>query len=434
MEIWQGLILLLSLACLLLIGVPVGFSLGLVSLLGLFLFWGGTAAFSVLGATSFSSVRVFLLAAVPLFMLMAEFIMYTGIARDALRVLDKWLGRLPGGLAITTTAVCTVFGAVTGFAPATVAAVGSIAIPEMLERGYDKKLAVGAVGGGAALAILIPPSGLMIIYGSLAEVSVGKLFFAGILPGLVSSLLFMIYIIIKAVRNPRFAPIMQQKVQWRERLTSIPSILPVMMIIFLVLGVIYLGIATPTEAAALGVLGAFCLATFNRTLSWLNFQAALERTARLTCMIFLIIIAAGAFSQVISYLQIPTRLAEFVVAQQASRWTILASIMLMCIILGMFLDAASIIIIVVPIILPITTALGFDPMWFGILIMINMEIATLTPPVGLNLFVLKGVAEQQVSLGEIIRGVTPFITLHACTLLLVVIFPPLVFWLPGMMR
>jgi C4-dicarboxylate transporter DctM subunit len=435
MEWWQSAIFLFGgLILLLATGLHIAFALGIMAIVGMLFFWGGIPTLSVLGITGFTNIASFSFTAVPMFIFMAELVLFTDINRKAMVSIEMWFGRMPGSLAITSTAVATLFGAASGFAPATAAALGPMAIPEMLKRGYDKGLAVGTIGGGASLDILIPPSILMILYGMLAEVSVGRLYFAGIIPGLVSSAMFMLYIAIRARLNPRWAPAVNVSYSWKEKISSLINLVPLGLLIFLVLVVIYLGVCTVTEAAALGAIGALVLAIMFRALTWPNLRSALLSTARTTGMLFLIIIAAAAFTQVMVYLQIPAQLAELVSSQGISRWMVLILSQLLLGVLGCFLDAGSILLVTTPIFAPVMKALGFDLIWFGIICMINMELATLTPPVGLNLFVLKAISPPEISFNDIVRGCAPFMAMHCLTMLTIAVFPALALWLPGLMK
>lgn len=435
MEWWLVTILMFAglLTLLLVLRMPVAFSLGIMGALGAFFWWGGIDSLQVWALTAFRSVGSFILLPIPMFILMAEVIIVTGISARAFGALEKLAGRTRGSLAHSTVVLTAIFGAVTGFSPASCAAIGPIAIPEMLKRGYDKKLAIGVVGGGAALAILIPPSALMVLYGGLAEVSIGKLFMAGIIPGLVSTLLFLGWVGFRGIVDPAGVPRGAEAAPLKDRLTGLAHLLPLGFIIFMVLGTIYLGITTPSESAAIGTLAALLLAAGYRVLNWSTIRTVLLRTIQVNAMLFAIIFCAKFFTQVLAYLQVPAILARIITALPVPGWVIIASMMLLVIIMGCFMDPASIMCVTVPIFIPVVITLGFDPLWFGILFMINSELATLTPPVGLNLFVLMGIVPKGITIMDIVKGCLPFLLLHALTMVIVAVVPQLALWLPSTM-
>jgi len=421
------------LVLLLTIRMPVAISLGIMGTIGTYLWWGGWKSLSILAVTSFDSVASFILGPIPMFILMAEIIVVTGISASAFRALERLSGGMRGSLAHSTVVITTIFGAVTGFSPASCAAIGPIAIPEMLKRNYDKKLAVGVVGGGAALAILIPPSILMVVYGGLADVSVGKLFIAGIIPGLLSMTLFIAWIVFRGIANPAAVPIGETVPGLKERLSGLIHLMPLAAIIFIVLGTIYFGISTPSESAAIGVLAALAMAAGYKVINWPTMRDVLLRTVQVNAMLFAIIFCAKFFTQVLAYVQVPAILAEIITSFPVSRWVIMSAIMALIVVMGAFMDPASILAVTVPIFIPVITALGFDPLWFGIMMMINCELATLTPPVGLNLFVLLGIVPEGITIMDIFKGCLPFLLLHTVSMIIVAVVPDLALWLPSLM-
>jgi tripartite ATP-independent transporter DctM subunit len=432
MEWWlAGSILFFGLVLFLISGLPVAFSLGCLSMIAMFILWGFDGLIT-LATTAFTTNINFLLIAIPLFIFMGECIAVSGIGEDAFKMIDAWLGFLPGGIAVTTVATCTVFGAVTGFAPASIAAIGPVTIPEMLRRGYDKGFAVGAIATAGGIAIIIPPSILMVIYAFLAEVSVGKLFYGGVIPGLILAAIIITSIVIRASLNPKLAPY-RKKSSWRERIRLSIYISPFACLILLVLGTIWGGIATPTEAAALGALGGLILLCFYGRFNWQILKGILLATVRINCMVMFILIGATLFTQVLAYIGFTAKLAQFVVSLEVSKWLVLGFIMLAIFFLGCLMDAGSILFITIPIFLPIVKMLGFDLLWFGIVILINLEISTITPPVGLNLYVLKGISPPQVSMKDIIRGSAPYWIIDALSLIFIVLFPATVTWLPNIL-
>jgi len=432
MEWWlAGVILFLALVVILASGIPVAFGLGFLSVIAMYLLWGFPGLINV-ASTAYSTNDHFMLIAVPLFIFMGECIAVSGMGKDAFEMIDTWLGFLPGGIAVTCVGTCTIFGAVTGFSPATCAALGPVTIPEMLRRGYDKGFAVGAIATGAGIAIIIPPSTLMVIYGFLAEVSIGKLFLAGVIPGLILSAVIIISIIIRASLNPRLAPY-RKRSNWSERIRKSVYVAPFVILILLVLGTIWGGIATPTEGAALGASGGLVLLRMYKRLNWPTFRRILLATVQVNCMVMFILIGATLFTTVLAYVGFTAKLSASVTSLPISKWYIFAFMMLTIFFMGCVMDPGSILFITIPIFLPIIQKLGFDPLWFGIVMLLNLEIATITPPVGLNLYVLKGIAPPEVTLNDIIRGCAPYWAIDAIALLIIILFPALATWLPNLM-
>ena len=430
---WELIAILMfgGLLVLLATGLPVAFSLGGIGLAAAFLIWGPKGAI-VLASTAYDAGENYLLIALPLFILMGETAVVSGVTRGAFKATDAIAGRLPGGLAITTIGTACIFGAVSGASSAACAAVGTMALPEMFRRGYDKGLAVGAVGGGAVLDILIPPSVAMVVYGYLSGVSIGKLFFAGFVPGFVSAGMFSLYIMLRCLLNPRLAP-ERSRAGLKETMTSLVGLLPLLTLIVVALGSIWFGIATASEAAGIGAFGSMLLALGYRTLNWQAMKKIMLSTARMSCMIFTILIGATFFTQILVYVGVAASLAEVVIGLQLPAWVIVTAMMLILIFLGCFIDTGSMLFITTPIFMPVVHKLGLDPLWFGILVMMACELATLTPPVGFNLFVLKGVAPEM-SFADIVKGVAPYWFLVLGTMVLCGIFPILVTWLPDLMK
>ena len=434
MEWWLiGIICFVFLLVLLVMVIPVAFSLCFVSLVVMYFLWGFDGLMTV-ATSAYSTNASFLLIAIPLFIFMGECVAVSGIGNDAFKMIDIWLGWLPGGVAITAVGCCTIFGAVTGFAPATCSALGPGIIPEMIRRKYDKGLGLGALAGGAGLAIIIPPSILMIIYGSLAEISVGRLFYAGVIPGLIIAGIFVLYIIVRAVLNPEMAPPPERTNSGlAAKLRASVYILPLLLLVFLVLGSIWGGVASPSEAAALGAFGSICLLVFYRKLNWDTLSRILLATIQVNCMVMFILIGGTLFTQIMAGTGFASELASWVTSLPVSRWFIFALMQLLIILAGCLMDPASILFIFTPIYLPIVKVLGFDLYWFGILTMINCGIATITPPVGIVLYVLKGVSPPEVTLKDIIEGSAPYWLLYLLGMVPVIFFQGLVTWLPNML-
>ena len=435
MEPWMiAILLFIGIIALLLTGLPVSFSLGFTGLVALYFLWGGTESWVLLANGAFTNISSFILVAIPLFVLMGEIVFFTGLSDRIYRGLETWLGKLPGGLAVTAVAASAMFGATTGFSVTTTATLGSVATFGMLDRGYNKGLATGSVMGGAALGILIPPSTLLILYGSLSGVSVAKLLIGGIMPGLMLTVLFAIYIIIRCTVKPAYGPVSNEQITWKQKFEGLREVLPLMVIIFVVLGVIWFGIASPSEGAGVGVMGCLLLALAYRRLTWSNLRKALLATARVNGMIFLILIAVGVFSEVLAYSGATRQIAEFASNLPISRWLVLIMMQIVITMLGCFMDPASIMFITMPVFLPIIDVLGFERLWFGILCMMNLELGTLTPPFGLNCFVMKSVVQDRLSLTDIFWGAIPFALLHAVGMIFVMIWPQIAVWLPGLLK
>jgi C4-dicarboxylate transporter DctM subunit len=436
MEWWLiGLASITLLIILIMMKLPIGFSLGLVGMAGMFVLWKGSTGLSVTGGIAFRAASSFVMSAVPLFILMAETLVFTGQTEKAFAAVERLFGKARGAVAYTTTIGAVVFGAISGYSPATCAVFGSIAIPEMVQRGYSKKLAVGVVGGTAALSILIPPSILMVIFGGLGDVSIGRLFFGGMIPGLLGGALCLAFVKVWAMVYPDSVPSGEVEGTLQDRLRGLVHLLPLLGMVVVVLGTIYFGICTPTEAAGLGTVGALVLAAANRKLNWPNLRSALLNSIRTNCMVFTVVVGASIFTAVLSYMQVPARLSQFVTLLPLSRWWLIIAMMVVILAMGCFMDPASIICLTTPIFVPVISALGFDPVWYGILLMINIECATLTPPVGMNLFVLMKVVDpKEVSASDVILGVFPFVAFHVLNMVLIMLFPQLVIWLPTLMK
>jgi len=413
------------------LGSPIFVSLGLSGITGIYLIMGMRGLFQ-LPSSIFSQLNSFILVAIPLFILMGELIFVTGVGRDIFHIFSKWLNNIPGGLAIATIYSSALFGAMCGVSIAGVAAIGTLAIPEMLNRGYNKPLAAGSVAASGALAVLIPPSISFILYGSLSAVSVSKLFIGGIIPGLVLATMMAIYVLIKVWRNPKLAPKEFENVTWKEKITPLIKLWPAIVLILSVLGTIYTGVCTPTESGAIGVAGALLITIINRRLNWESFKTAVLKAARISASLLIILACAYTFSQFLNIIRLPEKVAIWATSLQVPGLVVILISMLLLIILGCLIDGASLIIVTTPILLPTVLALGFDPLWYGILVVLNVEIAVITPPVGLNLYTLKSITDR-VTLKEILIGTAPYILIDAACLILFMLVPKLALWLPGTM-
>jgi tripartite ATP-independent transporter DctM subunit len=429
-----ALLLFGSLLLLLALGVPVAFAMGGISLIFGFLFWDGLPSINAFSLGTYGKVTEFVLSAVPLYILMAAILQFSDLADDLYEAVYRWLGGLRGGLAAGTTIIASIFAAMVGIASVATATLGLTARPSMLKRGYDDKMILGVIIAGGALGILIPPSIIMIIYATEAHVSAGAMFIGGILPGILAALIFISYVLIKCGLNSNLGPALgsNERFTWSEKINSLKGIALPLFVIVLVLGSIYTGAATPTEAAAVGVVGALLSAAVKGKLTKENIKKIFSMTVRINSMVFWIIIGAVAYSRIVAVTGVGSWFADLVTGLGVNPWITLIGILLVFFILGMFIDPAGIILITGPLFLPVVTQLGFDPVWFGVLFVINMCMAYMTPPFGFNLFVMRGVAGD-INIKKIYSSVWPFVGLYALVILIVMIFPQLVLWLPEVM-
>ncbi len=404
-------------------GLPVFISLASLAT-GILLLTG--QSLSTLPSTMYAAMDNFVLLAVPLFMLMAHIMTKGGVGDDLFDFVHVWLKHLPGGIAMTAVVTCSIFAAICGSSAATAVTIGIAAIPAMLRYKYGKPFVLGLVAAGGTLGILIPPSGPMIIYGAITDTSVGKLFIAGIVPGVLVSLFFLFYCWFYASRTPGLEGDIPSS--WQERWKAFKRAALSLIMPPVIIGGIYLGIFTPTEAAGIGALMAFviCFLIYRR-LGIKDIPAIMKDTVKTTAMIFMIIGAAVFFGQVLTINQIPQKIVNLAVQMELGKWTFLILVNLLLLFLGCFLEVVSIILIVVPIFFPVIEKLGIDPVWFGIIFTINMELALITPPVGMNLYVIMGISDGK--LKEIVKGVWPFILMLVAGLILVMLVPDLSLWL-----
>lgn len=415
-------------------GVPVAFALGGISSIFLYLTWGGDGFFLVANRL-WTAMNSFTLIAIPLFMFMALILERTGVAQALFRMIHLWSGGLRGGLAIGTVLICAMFGAMVGVSGAAVVAMGTIALPAMLERKYDKRLALGCINAGGGFGVLIPPSIVMIVYAMLTGVSVGALFAAGMIPGLLMSVLVAGYIAIRCWLQPELGPALpkEERGDWSERFRSLMAVALPIGIVVMVLGSILSGIATATEAAAIGVLGSLLSAMVHRTLSLNLIKEALLQTLRLTSMIMWIILGAQVFSTAYSAMGAQQVVMDLMAAIPGGEWGALAAMLLLLLLMGMVLDPIGIMLITLPVFMPIITMYGIDPIWFGVLFVIMVEIGYMTPPFGFNLFYLRGVAPPSISIGDIYTSALPYAAVILFGLLLIIAFPGIALWLPKLL-
>ncbi len=399
--------------------MPIAFAFGLVGFLGTLFLMGPEAGLSLLGTAPWQWASNGGFIVIPLFILMGTFSFHSGISQALYVAAYRWLGRLPGGLAIATTLACTGFAACTGTSLASGATMGTIAFPEMTRFKYDRRLATGCIAAGGTLGILIPPSLFFIIYGFITQQPIGSLFIAGILPGLLLSGMFLLLILVMCIRNPELGP-RGEIFTWKEKVKSLTGIWGVIALFALVIGGLYLGIFAPSEAGAIGALGSFIIALFRRTKTSKLFQA-LKDSIRMTCMVLTITIGAMMFNIFVTISGAPALFAEWITGLPVSPHMILIFILAMYLPLGMVMDVMAMILLTVPIIFPIITGLGFDPIWFGVLIVVMCELANITPPVGMTVYVVHGVT--RVPLEQVFWGNLPFVIVMIIGLAILVAFP-----------
>ena len=415
------------------LGLPLAFVLGGVGVVGSYLLWGDRGLY-LITTQAYASMGKFTLLAIPLFIFMAMILERAGVADDLYTLMHRWMGPLPGGLAIGTVIICTIFAAMSGISGAATVSMGIIALPAMLSRGYDKTIAMGCISGGGALGILIPPSVPMILYATLTGVSIGGLFAGGIMPGLLLAALFILYIGVRCHFQPNLGPPLpvEDRVSWREKFISLRAVLLPIMIIIMVLGSIYAGVCTATEASALGCVGAIISAVVYRKLNWTLIKESCFRTAALTALIIWILIGAYGFTAVYTGTGAHVLMEHIMMSIPGGRWAILITMQIIFFILGCILDPVGIIMICTPVFVPVITALGFDPLWFGVLFIMNMEMGYLTPPFGFNLFYMKAIVPKGITMTDIYRSIVPFVILQGIGLIIVIIFPEIALWLPSL--
>ncbi|MBU2499028.1 MAG: TRAP transporter large permease [Proteobacteria bacterium] len=425
-----SIVLIALLVILLGLGTPIAFCLGFLGSAAIVGLLDVNNLYQIAEIAAATGTNLFMLT-LPLFILMAEVVSFSGVGDDLYTAAHDWLSWLPGGLAISSIATCTGFAAISGSSPATAATVGLVSIPEMMKRGYNRYLAVGCIAAGGTLGILIPPSITMIIYGIITEVSIGKLFVAGIIPGIMLSLILSLGIAIAVMIKPNLAP-RTKGVSWRKRFSSLKRVWAFVVLAVSIIGTIYAGIATPTESAAIGATLAIVIALFYRRLTIKALHGALQRTVAVTAMIMFLVIGGNVLAFLLSSLTIPQYVTEAITGLNVSRWTIMIIINFILLIMGCLLDPMAIMVISLPILFPIVTNLGFDPVWFGIVVTINVEMGMITPPVGLNLFILKG-SVPNITMKDVVGGSAPFLLLLMLGLVIIMLFPSLATWLPGRM-
>lgn len=413
------------------LGMPVGLAMGFIGFLGYCYIVGLDAGLANLGQVPFDTVYTYSLSVVPLFVLMGSFAFHSGLSRELYDLGHKWVGHWPGGLSMATIVACAGFAAISGSSTAAAATMGTVALPEMKRYKYDPGLATGTVAAGGTLGILIPPSIILVIYGIIAEQNIAKLLIAGFLPGFLLAALFMLAIYIVVKRNPGLA-VPGARSSFKERMVGLKSTIWVLALFVLVMGGLYLGVFTPTEAGGVGAFGAFVIALARRQLTWRTFMDSLVTTGRTVGMIFIIVIGAMLFGYFLAVSRVPTELADFVMGLGLSPYLVLLCVFVVYLFLGCIMDGLAMILLTVPIFFPLIIGAGFDPIWFGIIMVLVVEMAMITPPVGINVYVISGLAKD-VPMWTIFRGIVPFLVAMIICFILVTAFPQIALFLPSLM-
>jgi tripartite ATP-independent transporter DctM subunit len=412
-------------------GMPIGFAMGLSAFLGTLMLIDARAALALLGQTANETALTYNLSVVPMFVLMGYIAGSAGLSESLYRACNAWLGHRRGGLALATIGGCGAFAAICGSSLATAATMSQIALPEMRRYQYDDRLATGSVAAGGTIGILIPPSVLMVIYGLLTETSISGLFLAGILPGILTVLAFMVTIMIMTRIDPTLGP-PAQRASTRDKLLALRDVWGTVVLFLVVIGGLYAGVFSPTEAASMGAIGALFLGILNRAFTVSLLIDSLMSTVKTTAMIFTILIGAILFNNFLILAGVPNLISDWISALPLGKTAILIVILLMYLVLGCVLDSLAMVLLTIPIVFPIIQALGFDPIWFGIIVVMVVELGLITPPIGMNVFVIKGIA-RDVPLETIFRGVMPFVAAQVLLIAILILFPQIALWLPSTM-
>jgi C4-dicarboxylate transporter DctM subunit len=427
-----AIISIVVLVSLFLMRMPVAYAMALIGFLGFAYMTSVSAALSILAKDFWVMFSSYSLTVVPMFVFMGTIAFYSGMGSRLYQAAFRFLGQLPGGLGVATCYACAAFGACCGSTTAAAAAMGKVILPEMKKYHYDPALATGCVASAGSLAILIPPSTILIIYGILTEESIGKLFAAGILPGVLLATFFALTVFILCRRNPKLGPA-GVKATWKERVASLSGVVEMFVLFGLVMGGLFAGWFTPTEAGAAGAAGALLIPLVRRQLTWRGFLSSLTETTRITAMVFLIVTGATVFGHFMAVSRVPFELSEWLGGLDVSPKVIMGFMIFGYLIGGCFMDSLALITLTVPILLPVILTLGFDPIWFGVIIVLVGEMGVITPPVGINVYIIKGVAED-VPLETIFRGIFPFLVALIVCAIILILFPQIALFLPGLME
>lgn len=415
----------------LVLGMPVAFALGASGAVGLVMTGSFDTMMGILATSPYRSSASFMFTTLPMFILMAEFVSRSNLSTELFKAAYKWVGHLPGGMAVATIISCAGIGAMSGSTGASTAAMAPIAVPEMTKVGYKRSMALGCVATAGPLAIMIPPSVPFVLYGITTEVSVGKLLIAGILPGILLTLLLSIGVVILVKLNPSIAP-QVKPFSWKERFQSLKGLWGVIILVLIVIGGLYSGFATPTEVAAIGATGAMLLALFSRRIDAKGIFVALQRTIKTTAMIFMLMIGAMIFGYYMTITQAPQKFVQLIASLPFDPWVIVMLFVLMYLLLGMFMDQLAILLLTVPLTFPVMVGLGYDPIWFGVVFICLTEIGLITPPMGMNCFVTSSASGAPVE--EVFKGVSPYLISMVVGLTIIMIFPQISLLLPSLMK
>ena len=436
MEWWLIISLLFGgMVFLLLTNLPIAFAFLVVNMVAAYFFLGGIPGLVAVVTGVFSSITTFTLLPVPFFILMGELIFHSGLGLNAVNVLDKWLGNLRGRLSLLAIIMGVIIGALSGSTIATCALLGTILLPQMLEKGYSKSMSLGPLMGVGTVDALIPPNALTVVLASLANIDVGQLLMAGIPAGLIMSALYFVYVVLWLRIKPEEAPMyVVPKIPLKVKLyVTLRDLIPLGFIIFMVLGFIFLGVATPTEAAATGTLGSFILALIYRRLNWEVMKKAVMSTVKVTTMIFMIVIVSTTYGQILAFTGAAAGMTEFITKLSIPPIVILIGMLVVVLIMGCFMETVAIMMITIPIYMPVVNAFHYNPIWFGVLMLIALETGLITPPFGVTLFVMKGVAPPEITMSDIWRAVTPYVIVDILCIALVLVMPFLATAIPSLM-
>jgi tripartite ATP-independent transporter DctM subunit len=435
---WPFVLLLIfgCLVILMLTGMPIFFAFMFICLTGSIIYWGGLGGIEPLASSVFSSVSSFVILPVPLFILMGNIIFEAGVGVLIVEALDKIIGRLPGRLSLLAMGAGTLLGSMVGISGASIAILGRSLVPEMSRRGYQKPMSLGPIVATGVLATMIPPSAMAVFLGAIGQVSIGKLLIAIIMPGLLLAILFSTYIVIRCLLQPSIAPSYTvAQVSFAEKARSILYyILPTGIVIFAALGSIFLGIATPSEAAALGAIACYILAALYKKLNWQVIKKSAMATIQITVMVLMIMTASVSFGRILAFSGAVAGLTEFTTSLALPPIVIIILTQIVVLILGCFMDPASIVMITAPIFMPIVSALGYNTVWYSVILLIDLQLGLITPPFGLDAYTMKALAPPGVTLGDVFRSTTPFLCLGLLGVVLIIIFPSIALWLPSVAR
>jgi C4-dicarboxylate transporter DctM subunit len=418
-----------ALFALMMLRVPVGMAMGLVGVTGYAYLSGGAPALKLVGQTSMRTVTSYQFGVIPMFLLMGAFVSASGVSRELFRAANTFVGHRRGGLGLATIVSCGAFAAISGSSVATAATFSTVAYPEMRRYGYPKSFSTGVIAAGGTLGAMLPPSTVLAVYGLITQQDIGKLFQAGIIPGLLAMVMYMVTIAIICRVKPDLLPTLP-KASWAERVAGLKDVWAPLLLFVLVIGGLYGGVFTPTEAGGVGASGAFLLGMLRRRLDWAKIRASLLQATRTAAAVFTVLIGALLFGYFLTITQVPQKVTEFLTGLGIGTYGVLALIMLMYLVLGCLMDAMAMIILTVPIIFPLVTQLGFDPIWFGVIIVMTVELGLIHPPVGMNVFVIKSVIPD-VTFSSIFKGVLPFIATDILRLVILIAFPIIALWLPN---